>query len=67
LFGAKLSHVSENRDIWPVLSQDGLAIGINFAEGDGSHSGSFEAERKSADAGKEVEDIHICPWLANII
>jgi hypothetical protein len=42
-----------------VPSQDGLAIGIDFTEGDGSHSGSLKAERKAADAGKEVEDIHL--------
>jgi hypothetical protein len=49
-FGGKLSHVSKNRDIWPVLSQDGAAIGIDLTEGDGSHSGPFEADGKSADA-----------------
>jgi hypothetical protein len=56
-FGGKLSHVAENRDIWPVLSQDGSAIGIDFAEGDRSHPGSFKAEGEAADAGEEVEDI----------
>ena len=45
-------------DIWPVLGEDASAVGIDFAESDGSHSGSFEAETESADAGKEVEDIH---------
>ena len=39
-------------------SQDGPAIGIDFAEGDGSHSGAFEAEREAADAAEKVEDIH---------
>ncbi len=32
------------------LAQHGLAIGVDLAEGDGSHSGSFEAEAESADA-----------------
>jgi hypothetical protein len=58
-FGGKGSHVSENRDIWPVLSQDGSAIRFDLAEGDGAHSGAFEAEGEAADAGKEVEDIHL--------
>jgi hypothetical protein len=42
--GRERSHVIENRDIWPVLSQHGSAIGFNFAEGDGSHSSSFKAK-----------------------
>jgi hypothetical protein len=46
----KLSDVSVNRDIWPVSSQHALAIGIDLAEGDGSHSGSFEPEAKAADS-----------------
>lgn len=32
-----------NRDIWPVLSQDGSAVWVDFAEGDCPHSGSLEA------------------------
>jgi hypothetical protein len=44
-----------------VLSQDGSAIGIDLAEGDGSHSGSFEPEAEAANTGKEVEDIHPTP------
>jgi hypothetical protein len=58
-FGVDCSDVSENRDIWPVLSQDGSAIGIDLAEGDGSHSSPLESEREAADAGKKVEDIHL--------
>ena len=54
----KLSDISENRDIWPVPSQDGAAIGVDLAEGFRSHSGPLEPEAESADAGKEVEDIH---------
>jgi len=34
------------------------AIGIDFAEGDCSHSGSFKSKAESADPGEEVEDIH---------
>jgi hypothetical protein len=45
----KGSHVIVNRDIWPVASQDGSAIGIDLAEGDGSHSGALEAEGEAAD------------------
>ena len=44
------SHVVVNRDIWPVPSQDGSAVGIDLAEGDGSHAGALEAEREAADA-----------------
>jgi hypothetical protein len=33
-----------NRDIWPVFGEDAPAIGVDFAEGDGSHSGSFKAK-----------------------
>jgi hypothetical protein len=57
----KLSDISVNRDIWPVLSEHGLAIGIDLAEGDGSHSGSFEAEAEAADSAEKVEDIHKTP------
>jgi hypothetical protein len=54
----KFSNISVNRDIWPVLSQHSLAERLDLAEGDGSHSGSFESEREAANAGKEIEDIH---------
>ena len=33
-----------NRDIWPVLGEDTSAVGIDLAEGDGSHAGALEAE-----------------------
>jgi hypothetical protein len=36
--------ILENRDIWPVLQQHLLAIGLNLAEGNGSHSGSLKAK-----------------------
>jgi hypothetical protein len=41
-----------------MLRKDCSAIGINLAEGDGSHSRSFKAETESADATEEIEDIH---------
>jgi hypothetical protein len=40
----------------PVLAEHGAAVGVDFAEGDGSHPGSLEPETESADAGEEVED-----------
>jgi len=48
----KGSHVVENRDIWPVLSEDALAEGVTLAEGDDSHPGALKAERESADAAE---------------
>jgi hypothetical protein len=57
------SHVVVNRDIWPVPSQDGSAIGIDLAEGDGSHAGSLQAEAKSADAAEEVKYPHLPYFL----
>jgi hypothetical protein len=41
-----------------VPSQDGSTVGIDLAEGEGSHAGAFEAEAKSADAAEEVKDVH---------
>jgi hypothetical protein len=40
-----------------VLAEHGSAVGVDLAEGDGSHPGSFESEREAADTGEEVEDI----------
>jgi hypothetical protein len=57
-------HIPVNGDIWPVLSEHPLAIGVDFAEGDGSHSGSFEPEAETADPAKEVEDIQLFLHLA---
>jgi hypothetical protein len=48
----KGADISPNRDIWPVLGEDGSAVGVDFAEGDGSHSGSFEAKAESSDAAE---------------
>jgi hypothetical protein len=42
----------------PVLGEHGTAEGIDLAEGDGSHAGSFESEAESADAAEEVKDTH---------
>ena len=39
-----------------MLSKDGSAIAVDFAEGDRSHSGSLEAEGEAADSREEVED-----------
>jgi len=33
-----------------VLGEDGAAVGVDFAERDGSHSSSLKAETESADA-----------------
>jgi hypothetical protein len=52
LLGAESSHVLEDRDIGPVLSQDGSAIGINFAEGCCSHSCSFKSKAESSYAAE---------------
>jgi len=46
------------RDIWPVSLEDGAAVLVNFAEGDGSHPGPLEPETKASDATKEVEYMH---------
>jgi len=55
------SHVVVNRNIWPVPSQDGAAVGVDLAEGDGSHSGALKAEREAADPAEEVKDVHPSP------
>jgi len=44
-------------------SVHGAAEGIDFAEGDGSHSGALEAETESADSGEKIEDIHGYPFI----
>jgi hypothetical protein len=41
-----------------MLPKNFSAIWVDLAEGDGSHSGSFEAEGEAADAREQVEDIH---------
>jgi hypothetical protein len=37
-----------------VPGEDTAAVGGDFAEGDGSHSGSFKAKAKSSYAAKKV-------------
>jgi hypothetical protein len=49
-----------------MLSEDCSAERFNFAEGDGSHSGSFEAETKASDAAEKVEDIHFPESLTRV-
>jgi hypothetical protein len=49
-FSAQGTYVVENWDIGPVLSKHGSAIGLDFAEGDGLHSGSLKSEGEAADA-----------------
>lgn len=41
-----------------MLGEDGAAVGIDFAEGDGTHSCPLKSEAESADPAEEVEDIH---------
>ena len=41
-----------------MLGEDAAAVGIDLAEGDGSHSGSLEPEAEPADPAEEIEDIH---------
>jgi hypothetical protein len=55
--GSKLScgegsHVRVARDARPVLGKHGAAVGLTFAEGDGSHAGALEPETESADPTK---------------
>lgn len=51
-------NVSETGDVGPVLTQDGSAVFVALAEGDGSHSGSLEPETESANPAEEIKDIH---------
>jgi hypothetical protein len=48
--GSEYCNVVVARDVRPMLLEDGSTIGIDLAERDGSHSGSFEAKRETADA-----------------
>lgn len=58
LVNGDLADVSENRDAWPTGGKDGAAVGVDFTERDGSHSGSFESKAESPNAAKEIEHIH---------
>jgi hypothetical protein len=44
--------ISENRDSWPMLGEDAAAVGIDFTERDGSHSGSLKPETEPSDAAE---------------
>lgn len=56
--GGEGSHVVVTGHVGPMLAEDGAAVGLDFAERDGSHSGALEPEAESADAAEKVEDIH---------
>jgi hypothetical protein len=47
--GGEFSHVLIDGHVGPMLSKDRSAIGLDFTECDGSHSGSFESKAKTAD------------------
>lgn len=47
-----------------MLGEDALAEGLDFAEGDGSHSGSLKPEGKAADAREKVKDTPRHPRLS---
>lgn len=42
--GSQVTHILEDGHAGPVLAEDGSTVGVDLAEGDGSHSGSFESE-----------------------
>lgn len=44
--------IVEAGNVGPVLSQDGSAVLVTLAEGDSSHSCSFEPEAEATDAAK---------------
>ena len=46
--------------------EDAPAVGVDFAEGNGSHSGPFKSEAEAADAGKKVEDIHFTTLMRDV-
>ena len=62
--GGEGSDVVIAGDVGPVLGEDASAVGVDLAEGDGSHSGALKAKRETADAGKEIEDAHSAACLA---
>jgi hypothetical protein len=57
--GSESCNVVVDRDVRPVLSQDGSAEGIDFAECNGVHSCSLKPEAESSDPGKEVKNAHV--------
>lgn len=52
-------NVVETGHIGPMFLEDGAAILIALAEGDGSHSGSLKPEREATDTAEDVKDIHV--------
>jgi hypothetical protein len=56
--GGKLPHVVEDWDGRPVSPEYGAAVGIDLAEGDGSHPGSLEAQADGADAAEQIKYPH---------
>jgi hypothetical protein len=58
VFGAQVTHILEAGHVRPMLPKHCSAVGVDFAEGDGTHSGSLEPEGETADSAEEIEDIH---------
>lgn len=57
VLASEASHVLMAGDARPVLCEDGAAVRVDFAEGDGAESSrSLKAEGETADSAKEVED-----------
>lgn len=56
LYQANTVHVAEVRDVRPVPGQHAATVRVNFRERHGFHAGPFEAERKSANTRKQIED-----------
>ena len=46
-----------------MLCEDAAAEGLNLAEGNGSHPGSFETEGEAADSTEQIKDIHASPTI----
>src|SRR4051794_24543091 len=59
--------VGEVSDIWvardtgPAVCEDSPAVRVGFAEPDGLHPGSFEAEIEASDSAEKRADIHTAP------
>jgi len=52
-------HIVIARDAGPVLCENGAAVGLDFAEGDGSESfGPFEPKAETSNAAEQVEHFH---------
>lgn len=55
------AHVVEDGDAGPAPAEVPAVVFVDFAEGDGSHSSSLEAEGEPTDAGEEVKNPHDSP------